>query len=415
MERIKKGSREFRAINLAFFAAGFVTFITLYDVQPLLPVFSVEYHVPAAMASLPLSVATCALAVTMLLAGTISETWGRKPIMVLSLFLTSLIALATPFSHTMGALLALRVMQGAVLAGLPAVAMAYLGEEIDGPSLSSAMGLYIGGNAVGGMTGRIFTASVTEMASWRLAIGLIGVICLILSVVFSRKLPRSANFLQRPFRLGYLFTSLVKHLQDPGLVRLYAIGFLLTGSFVTMYNYITFRLLGEPYRMSHSAVSALFLVYLVGSFTSASIGRVLRRFGRDRTLLVSIAAMALGTIVTIAHPVALIVVGIALFTAGFFGAHTIASSWVGTRAVTAKAQASSLYLFFYYVGSSVSGTAGGFFWTGLGWQGVAGMILALLAAACVIAARLVHACGATADRNGAAIPAQTAGPAPLQG
>jgi YNFM family putative membrane transporter len=389
MGQIKKGTTQFKIINLAFFAAGFVTFITLYDVQPLLPVFASEYGVPAAMASLPLSIATCALAITMLIAGTISENYGRKPVMVLALFLTSLLALLTPFSHGLPSLLLIRLLQGAVLAGLPAVAMAYLSEEIDPQSLSAAMGLYIGGNAVGGMTGRIFTAAVTELSSWRLAIGLIGIICLALSLLFAKKLPPSANFQRRPFQPGYLVTSLTRHLRDPGLLHLYCIPFLLTGSFVTMYNYITFRLLGPPHRLGHTVVSTLFLVYLVGSYTSASISKLIQRFGRDRTLLCSIAVMGSGAILTLPEYLPAVVLGIALFTGGYFGAHTIASSWVGLRAKTAKAQASSLYLFFYYLGSSISGTAGGFFLTDYGWGGVVGLICTLVFAGLVVAYRLI--------------------------
>lgn len=390
MDRVQKGSRKFRTINLAFFSAGFVTFITLYDVQPLLPVFSAEYGVPAAMASLPLSLGTSALAFTMLLAGTVSENWGRKPVMVLSLFLTSLLALVTPLTHTFITLLGLRLVQGAVLAGLPAVAMAYLSEEIDVSSLNAAMGLYIAGNAVGGMTGRIFTASITDLFSWRIAIGTIGVICLALSFVFAKSLPPSTNFRQRPFQTSYLLTSLLNHLRDPVLLCLYGIAFLLTGSFVTLYNYITFRMLGPPYNLTHTMVSWLFLVYLVGSYSSASIGKVALRFGREKTMLFAITIMGLGVVLTLAHQIFSIVCGMAVFTAGFFASHAIASSWVGTRALTAKAQASSLYLFFYYLGSSISGTLGGIFWTKFGWSGVVSMILILLAVGLVVVAELLR-------------------------
>lgn len=392
MARVQKGSKKFRTINLAFFSAGFVTFITLYDVQPLLPVFSAEYGVPAALASLPLSLATSALAVTMLLAGTFSENWGRKPVMVLSLFLTSLLALITPLTHTFISLIGLRMIQGAVLAGLPAVAMAYLSDEIDASSLNSAMGLYIAGNAVGGMSGRIFTATITDLFSWRIAIGAIGVICLGLSCIFAKSLPPSTHFQRRPFQVSYLYTSLLKHLQDPGLLCLYGIAFLLTGSFVTLFNYITFRMLGAPYNFSHTAVSWIFLVYMVGSWSSASIGKVTRRYGREKTLLFALAMMAAGIMITLTHQVFSIVGGMAVFTAGFFAAHTIASSWVGTRALTAKAQASSLYLFFYYLGSSVSGTLGGIFWTMFGWSGVVGMICVLIAFGLLVMLQLPRLC-----------------------
>ncbi|UFS69386.1 MFS transporter [Geomonas sp. RF6] len=388
MGKVEKGSRTFRTINLAFFAAGFVTFVTLYDVQPLLPVFSKEYGVPAALASLPLSLSTAALAATMLVAGTFSECFGRKPVMVASLFITSILALITPLTQSFPTLLGVRLIQGAVLAGLPAVAMAYLSEEVAPSSLAAAMGLYIGGNAVGGMTGRIFTASVTDLFSWRVAIGAIGVICIGLSFIFARSLPPSVHFRRQTFKVSYLFTSLYRHLRDPGLLCLYGIAFLLTGGFVTMYNYITFRLLGTPYHFSHTTVSWLFLVYLIGSWSSASAGKVSRRLGRDKTLVFAITLMGVGATITLAPEVPAMVCGMAVFTAGFFAAHATASSWVGSRAATAKAQASSLYLCSYYLGSSISGTVGGVFWSTEGWSGVVALICSLVAVGGIVAAVL---------------------------
>jgi YNFM family putative membrane transporter len=286
--------------------------------------------------------------------------------------------LLTSLTHSFSALLVLRLLQGIALAGLPAVAMAYLSEEIAPASLASAIGLYISGNAIGGMTGRIFTATMTEWVSWRAALGYIGVLCLILSLYFARSLPPSSNLSRRPFAAHYLFSSLFKQLKDPGLLYLYGISFLVMGSFVTLYNYITFRLLAPPFSLSHSHVSWIFLVYLLGSFSSSIVGRQVELFGRSRMLFLTIGTMILGALVTLSQDVSIIIAGIALFTCGFFGAHTIASSWVGSRARTARAQAASLYLFCYYLGSSVSGTIGGLFWTSLRWEGVVCLIVSLL-------------------------------------
>ena len=388
MGSVTSGTKRYRQINLAFFAAGFVTFITLYDVQPLLPVFSKEFGLSAALGSLPLSLTTCALAITMLFAGTVSETFGRKRVMVASLVLTSLLAFLTSLTHSFPALLALRLLQGIALAGLPAIAMAYLSEEIAPASLGSAIGLYISGNAIGGMTGRIFTATMTEWVSWRAALGSIGVVCLLLSLFFARSLPASSNFTRRPFAARYLFSSLFKQLRDPGLLYLYGISFVAMGAFVTLYNYITFRLLAPPHSLSHSMVSWIFLVYLLGSFSSSMVGRQVELFGRSRMLYLAIGAMILGALVTLSQEIPTMVLGIALFTCGFFGAHTIASSWVGSRARTARAQAASLYLFSYYLGSSISGTLGGLFWTSFRWEGVVCLILALLGMGLCLVKRL---------------------------
>ncbi|GAB6081415.1 MFS transporter [Desulfuromonas carbonis] len=382
---ICSGTRSYRRINLAFFGAGFVTFITLYDVQPLLPLFAAEYGVAPALASLPLSVATAALAVTMLFAGTLSESFGRKPVMALALIASSCLALFTAVSQGLLALLALRLLQGAVLAGLPAVAMAYLSEELEPGSVAPAMGLYISGNAIGGMSGRIFTAALAEATSWRLALAAVGMLCLLLSLWFVASLPPGRQAVRRPFRGRYLVTSLLAHLRDPGLLGLFGIAFLGMGSFVTLYNYLTFRLLAPPYTLSQTTVSLIFLAYLAGSLSSSLAGRLSGRWGLASVLRGGLLLMVAGILLTLLHPLFLVIAGVVCCTVGFFAVHSVASSWVGRRARSARAQASSLYLFSYYLGSSVCGTLGGYFWSGAGWGGVVGMVGLLLAMALALA------------------------------
>lgn len=389
-EGIQAGTGSYRRANLAFFAAGFVTFITLYNVQPLLPVFAQEFNIPPALASLPLSLTTCTLAATMLLAGTISENLGRKPVMTASLLLTSIISILTSCTHSLHALLALRLLQGIVLAGLPSVAMAYLSEEMAPSSIAGAMGLYISGNAVGGMTGRIFTSLLTEHASWRTAIGVIGALCLLLSLVFTKCLPPSARFRRHPFEVRYLFTSLLGHLKEPGLLCLFGLAFLTMGSFVTLYNYLTFRLLAHPYDLGQTQASLIFLVYLAGSLSSGTVGHLVNRFGKLHMVRLSLTMMVVGGLLTLAHSLPAVILGVAVFTCGFFGAHSIASGWVGRRATIATAQASSLYLFFYYLGSSISGTVGGFCWSAAGWHGVIALICLLLVPAFALTHRLAR-------------------------
>jgi len=225
---------------------------------------------------------------------------------------------------------------------------------------------------------------------WHTAIALIGVISLLLSLVFLKALPPSTNFQQRPFRIRYLFTSLYQHLHDPGLHCLYALAFLSMGGFVSLYNYIGFRLLAAPYSLSQFQVSLIFLVYLLGSFSSGVVGSLIHRSGRPFMIRLTLSVMLAGTLITLSGSLPVIVAGVGIFTCGFFTAHAIASSWVGRRARTAKAQASSLYLFSYYLGSSISGTVGGLFWQHFGWNGVAAMIALLTVAALGVAALLLR-------------------------
>lgn len=390
MEYIKKGTKDFRKTNWALFAAGFITFANLYITQPILPEFSKEFNVSPTVASLSLSFTTFALAISLVIFGSLSEAWGRKRLMTISIFAASILTIAIAFSPTFEVLLALRIVQGIVFAGLPAIAMAYLGEEIEPTSLGVAMGLYISGNSFGGLAGRIIMGSMTDHFSWKLGMISLGLLSLVISIYFVVSLPESKHFEPRKLQLRTLTSSLVSHLKDPSMLTLYGIGFTLMASFVTLYNYISFKLLDPPYSLSATIVGWIFIVYLVGTFSSTWFGSLSDRYGRQRILLVGIVLMLVGALITLHVSLIIQLIGITVFTFGFFGSHSIASGWVSQRAKHDKAQASSLYLFFYYFGSSIGGTAGGVFWSVFGWGGVVGLITTLLIFAILLSFLLQH-------------------------
>ncbi|ODA40448.1 MFS transporter [Desulfosporosinus sp. BG] len=388
MSYMQKGTVAFRKTNVALFFGGFNTFAIMYCTQPLLPEFSREFHISPAVASLSLSLTTIALAVSMLFVGSLSEVKGRKPLMIFSLWAASLLTVVIPFVPNYYSLLFVRVLQGLVLAGLPAVAMAYLSEEIAPANLGIAMGLYISGNSIGGMSGRIFIGMLSDYFNWRIALGSIGILSILASLVFCYLLPESKHFQPRSFDIGELLKSMFNHLRDPGLLCLYGISFFLMGSFVTLFNYIGYQLIAPPYLLSQTTVGWIFVIFIVGTFSSTWLGRLSDIYGRRQVLWVALLVMATGALITLSVPLVLKILGIAIFTFGFFGSHSLASSWVGHRAIHDKAQASALYLFFYYVGSSIGGTVGGIFWLLFGWGGVICMILSFLLLALFLSLRL---------------------------
>jgi YNFM family putative membrane transporter len=385
---IERGSPEFYHTNLAVFSAGFSTFALLYCVQPLLPVFSSEFGVSAAESSLALSLTTGFLAGSVLIAGSLSEAWGRKPVMLVSLAAAAVLTVACAFTTNWHTLLLLRALEGICFSGLPAVAMAYLSEEIGRKSVGLAMGLYIGGSGFGGMAGRFITGLITDLVSWRAAIGVLGAMGIVAAIIFGRTLPPSKHFAARPLALGELKQAFLEHLKDAGLPWLFCEGFLLMGSFVTMYNYIGYRLIAPPYSLSQTAVGSIFTAYLLGVASSAWMGELSSRLGRRKIFWINCAIMLAGIALTLARALITIIAGIAILTFGFFGAHSVASSWVGLRARHSRGQASALYLFFYYIGSSVAGYCGGFFWSAAGWRGVAAFTGSLLILALAISLRL---------------------------
>ncbi|MDB5980278.1 MAG: transporter, major facilitator family [Pseudomonas sp.] len=384
----EKGTPRFMRTVLSLFSGGFATFALLYCVQPLMPVLSHDYSINAAQSSLILSVATAMLAIGLLITGPISDRLGRKPVMVTALFSAALFTMLGALMPSWEGILIMRALVGLSLSGLAAVAMTYLSEEIHPQHIGLAMGLYIGGNAIGGMSGRVITGVLVDYVSWHTAMLIIGGLALIAATVFWRILPESRNFRPRSLHPRSLLDGFTLQFRDAGLPWLFLEGFLLMGAFVTLFNYIGYRLLAEPYSLSQSVVGLFSVVYLSGIYSSARIGALADKLGRRKVLWSVIVLMLAGIALTMFNPLWLVVIGVLMFTFGFFGAHSVASSWIGRRAIKAKGQASSLYLFCYYAGSSVAGTAGGMFWHYAGWNGIGIFIGVLLLAALAVALRL---------------------------
>lgn len=388
---IKQGTREYRNANIALFASGFVTFANLYNLQPLLPKLSEEFNITPATASLALSVSTFSLALFMLIAGSLSEVWGRRQVMIIGMGAASLLVVITAFSSSFEMLLVLRFILGIALACVPSIAMAYLGEEIEPNSLGVAMGIYISGNSLGALFGRLVSGLVASLTNWHVAILVTSALSVIAAIVFIKLLPPSRNFVPRKLQFSSLLYSLTGHLKDPVMLSLYCLGAILLGSNVALYNYIGFRLIEPPYSLNETVVSFIFILFLFGTISSVVTSRLSIRLGKGKTLVCAFVLMAIGAIMTLSTPLWLIIAGVSITTFGFFGAHTIASGWVGIRATHDRAQASSLYLFFYYGISGVTGTVGGVFWSSGGWTGVVTMLVSLCIVSLIIVFLLLQA------------------------
>lgn len=386
--RIAAGTPEFTRSNRALFFGGFSSFALLYCVQPLLPLLSQQFALSPAQSSLALSVSTAALALSLLVSSALSERIGRKPLMVAAMVGAALATLLCACAQNYQQLLVLRAALGVVLGGMPAVAMAYLGEEIEPASLGLSMGLYISGSAFGGMAGRVLTSVLSDFLSWRVALAVMGLAGLLSALEFWRSLPRSRHFVAGGGSWRALPASLLQHCRDAGLPWLFAMAFLFMGSFVSLYNYLGYRLLGAPFGLRQSLVGAISFLYLLGIFSSVWAGRLADRLGRRNVLWMMVALMLAGLLLTLSNSLPVLLAGTAVFTFGFFATHSVASSWVGRRATTARALASALYLFFYYLGASVIGSLSGVLWGRAGWPGVVAILGAALLLALLIALRL---------------------------
>ena len=387
---IRRGTPAFLRANIAFFLSAFAIFASLYSVQPLLPIFAAEFGLDAGASSLSLSVTTATLAVSLLFASLVADRLGRKVLMVWAILLTAALGLLQPFAPNWYALLAIRTLMGLTLSGLPAVAMVYLAEEIDPDALGFSMGLYIGGTAIGGMAGRLLSGVLADWIGWRPALMVLGLAIAAAAIAVVLLLPTPHNSARSRLGLRDLGRLIRLQFNDAGLPWLFVSAFLLMGSFVTLYNYAGFRLALPPFELSHSAIAAIFVVYLLGSISSTWAGGLAQRLGRRRVYWTLVLTMTIGVFLTLIPSTPVVIAGLAIATVGYFAAHGIASAWVARRALVGRAQASAIYLFAYYLGSSVLGTLGGYAWVAWGWNGVMLVSGGAAIAALLVALRLIH-------------------------
>jgi MFS transporter, YNFM family, putative membrane transport protein len=197
----------------------------------------------------------------------------------------------------------MRALVGLSLSGLAAVAMTYLSEEIHPQHIGLAMGLYIGGNAIGGMSGRLISGVLIDFVSWHTAMLVIGGLALAAALVFCENpAPNRATSAPRSLNPRSLLNGFTMHFRDAGLPWLFLEAFLLMGSFVTLFNYIGYRLLADPYNMNQAVVGLLSVVYLSGIYSSATDWRAGRQTGPRRVLWAVIVLMLAGIALTLLSP-----------------------------------------------------------------------------------------------------------------
>ncbi|MBO8194411.1 MFS transporter [Streptomyces oryzae] len=376
--KLSPGDPGHTRMRLALFAAGLSTFALLYSTQALLPEISRSLHAAPDQASWTVSGATIGLAVAVLPLAALSERFGRRRMLTVSMAVAVALALVIPFAPSLPGLIALRTLQGAAVAGVPASAMAFLSDEVRARHLVGAVGLFVAGNSVGGMSGRILTGWVTEAWGWRAGLGAVAVTSLLCAVAFRLLVPPARHFTPAPLHPRRIAATVRAHLGNPLLMRLYAIGLLFMTVFGAVYTVIGYRLVAEPFGLSQGLVGSIFVIYLVGTAASATAGRLNARLGRRGTLYLGIGTASAGLLISLADSIVAVVAGLVLITAGFFAGHAVASGSVSHTATHGTAQASALYQMSYYIGSSLGGALGALAFAAGGWAATVALALSAM-------------------------------------
>lgn len=380
--------KRFRLIRLCMLLSGLSVFAQLYLFQPLLSELCGYYQVSAVGGSLAVSSSTLGMAAGLFVLAFRADAVSRARLMGFSLIVSSVLTLLSPLAFSFPLLLLVNFLKGAVLAGVSAVALAYLTEEVDARVIGLAISLYLSGNTLGGMAGRVSGTLLAGWAGWHTAVLVIGAVSLLLGMAFVRLLPASRHFRPASVPVRVKLGQMAAFLRDFRFMGVYLVAALAMGVFVSVYNYLSFLLESPAFGLPHYVVAGVFLMYTAGVAGSVLTGRLSDRYHPHALLRYSLLLMVAGLMLMMVMRLEAIVLGLGILTFAFFSTHTLASRIVSMQAQEARSSATSLYWLFYYAGSSLLGSATGSLLAGFGWDTfVLGLVLLLglsFVVACVV-------------------------------
>ncbi|MEF9478684.1 MFS transporter [Chryseobacterium sp. 1B4] len=374
-EKAFQGSRRLRYIKLCIFFSGLSVFAQLYLFQPMLPMAAQQFGVSVGDTSLLVSSSTIGMALGLLFFAFKADSYSRKSLMVFSLISSAMLTIISTWIPALSLLIAIGVLKGFVVSGVSAVALAYLTEEVNALAVPAAISMYLSGNTIGGMSGRILATLFAGEFGWRNAVLLIGIESLILGAVFWKLFPESRFFNPQKTDYHLKVKQMKFFLTNPYMLRLYCTAALLMGVFVSVYNYLTFRLEAKPFSLSHFIIAFIFLMYIFGVFGTMIVGRLSRRFPMNGILKGSILFMLTGAALLLSENMYVLIFGLGLFTLSFFAAHTMASQMTALYAKRGKSSATSIYWLFYYFGSSILGSGTGYILHAYSWNIFIGVLI----------------------------------------
>ncbi len=382
-EKAVKGSVRYKRIKWGIFLIGVSVFAQLYNYQPLLSEITHYFAVTPAESSYLVSASTFGMAIGLLLFAFIADRYPRKDIMLFSLITSTLLTLTSVFVTDFSLLININLIKGICISGVSAVTLAYLAEEIDAKSIGTAISFYLAGNTFGGMFGRIIAALVSGWFNWQVAVLTIGLLALGIAILFYFLFPESNFFQPQKVKFDKKLRQMQRIFRNKKILAMYVVAICLMGTFVSIYNYLGFKLEAPPYNLPHYIIALIFLMYAFGIVGNLVAGRLSDRYAAKNILLLALILLFLGLGLMYISNLFIILIGLTIFTVAFFSGHTIASRVVTQLGGKAKSSATALYWFFYYMGSTLIGSSTGFFINKDNWGGFFLTLLVLASIALV--------------------------------
>ena len=365
---------------------GMTALLNLYSTQPILGEIASWAHIPTTDAAWTISTTTAGVAITAPFAGMLSDRIGRRRVILAAVAAMAALTVAALTSWSYPALLAFRCAQGMCCPFVFAVVVAYIGEEFEPPTASTLNALYVAGTALGGFSGRMVAAVLSDWAGgWRLSFLGNAVILAVTLAVTYWGLPPERHFIRTADRgVGGFFLNAGRFLRKPRIVMTVLVGFALLFQQVASFTFASLALAHPPFSLSTSAIGLIFVVFLIPTVTTPRFGALMDKWGPRRAFLASQSVSVGGLVLTLFPTIPTVIIGLALSCVGVFAGQAAGTLMVGKLAAGARSTGVGLYLTGYYVGGAIGGVAPISFYSAAGWSAVVAVVLSVVLCATAI-------------------------------
>ena len=334
------------------------------------------------------SAATLGVAIAAPIFGALTERLPRKRVIVYSILGVSIPTLLAATSTSLAQLIFWRFLQGIMVPGIIAVVVTYIGEEWPPDRVALIMSFYVSGTALGGFIGRISAGILADYFSWRISFLALGLASLVGTVAVAAWLPHGRRRTpHNPSAAPPAFLFQVQQMfRNRRLVATFAVGFNVLFSLVGVFTWITFYLSAPPFSLSITALSSLFFVYLIGLIVTPFAGYLITRIGLRAGIGGAISCAIAGVLLTLAHSLPIVILGLAALSSGVFIAQTASQSHLRVAAPPgARVTAAGIYITCYYLGGTAAGVVPGAFWAWGKWPACVAFIVLMQLIALTIA------------------------------
>jgi DHA1 family bicyclomycin/chloramphenicol resistance-like MFS transporter len=259
-------------VSLAAFLGPFTQ--TIYT--PILPEVTKDFGTSSFLVNLTISIFTLFLALMQTVYGPLTDTKGRRNVILFGIFLYTLASLGCFFSNSIYMLLFFRALQAIGIAAGSVVAATVIGDLFEGKARGKAMGTFqmmvslgpVVGPIVGGFLGGRFNFHAVF-----LVLVFAGLIIFVCNFIFLKETKPETGAMER-FQLRD-FVMILKNRIGSSIILL---GFI---QYYALYNFLVFlpSILSERYRLPAEQKGIVFLsmslFIVIGSFLG---GRIQGRF-----------------------------------------------------------------------------------------------------------------------------------------